>query len=286
LDFNHPEMIELRNQLEAADIPNRLMVFPGTHQWGPADTWLDALAWLQLQAMRKGTLPKHGAFIEAQLRAARERAAKAESSGDLYTAWREYAGIARDFAGLAEVTGDLQKAAGLKDTKPFKTAAKRERNAIEQQRAIANETGTLYARLGLDDSSRTLTMQEFIGKVARLRDRIAKEKDPAEKMIEQRALAQIIGILFEGAQVDRLANKWLLAAAKMEVASASVEKPTRGLVQAAKDYARAGDEGAALRALKRAIENGFADRDQLTRAEEFARLRDTEAFRKLLAGMK
>lgn len=286
LDFNHPEMIELRNQLEAAGIPNRLIVFPGTHQWGPAETWHAALGWMQLQAMRKGTIAKDAAFIDGQLRTARELAMKAETRGDLYTAWREYAGISRDFAGIADVTADQQKATSLRDTKPFKAAAKRERNAIDRQRALANEMGTLYAQLSMDDSSRTLTMQEFIGKMSGLRDRIAKEKDPAVKMIEQRALAQITGILFEGAQVDRLSNKWLLAAAKMEVASASVEKPTRGLVQAAKDYARAGDESAALRALKRAVENGFTDREQLTHSEEFARMRDSEAFRKVLDGMK
>lgn len=286
LDFNHPEMIELRNQLEAMGSPNCLLVFPGPHQWGPADTWMEALAWLQVQAMRAGTIPRRSELIEAQLRAARERAVKAQAGGDLYTAWREYAGIVRDFAGLADVAEEQEKAAALKTEKPWKQAVKRERDAVQKQRALTGEMGRLYAQLNGDDSARTLVTHDFIGKMTELRERIAKQKDAAEKVVQQRALAEVTGMLFEGAQIDRLAKKWHLAAAKMEVASASVEQPTRGLVQAAKDYARAGDEGAAMRTLKRAVENGFKGRDELLKAEEFVQLRESEGFKKLVSAME
>jgi poly(3-hydroxybutyrate) depolymerase len=286
LDFNHPEMIELRNQLEERGVPNRLVVFAGEHQWGPAATWADALAWLRIHAMRRVAEPRDAGFIAARLGLAKDRAAQAESSGDLYTAAREYAGIARDFAGLTDVTAFMAKAAELRGSKAWKDAHQHERETIDQQRALESEMVELYEQLRVDDGARMIVTQQFIGRMTDLRERIAREKDAVAKQVEQRALSGVTVMLFEGAAADRRGQRWRLAAAKTEIACASVAKPTRGLVQAALDHARAGDEGAALRNLKRAIENGFKDKAQLLQAPELAKLREKEEFRKLLNGMR
>jgi len=278
LDFNHAEMIEVRHRLERAGVPHRLVVFPGPHQWSRAETWMEAFAWLNVQAMRAGLLAKDEAFIAEQLGAARERAEAAEQRGDAFTAWREYAGIALDFAGLVDVTPFARKAAELRESKAVKEGARRERDAIERQRLMERDIAQLYPQMSESDRS---VMEEVVRKVTMLRDRAAKAQ-AEEKLIAQRALSAVTALLFEGAQGDRQARRWRLAGMKSEAASASVEKPTRGLVQAAKDYARAGDEGSAMRCLRRAIENGFADKGHLRAAEEFAGLREREEFRRLV----
>lgn len=278
LDFNHAEMIELRNRLERAGVPNRLVVFPGPHQWGPAETWMEAFAWLNVQAMHQSSLAKDEAFIAEQLAAARERAEAAERRGDAHAAWREYAGITRDFAGLVEVANFVRKAEELSESKATKEAAKRERDAIERQRLMEREVASLYPQMTESDRG---VMEEVVMKVGKLRERTAAATGD-EKAIAQRALAAVTALFIEGAQGDRQAKRWRLAGMKVEAASASVEKPTRGLVQAAKDYARAGDERLALRCLRQAIANGFTDRAQLRAVEEFARLRDREEFRRLV----
>ena len=57
IDFNYPEMLQLHENLDKHHAVNRLEVFDGPHGWMPAAMAEEALAWLHLRAMIKGTVP-------------------------------------------------------------------------------------------------------------------------------------------------------------------------------------------------------------------------------------
>ena len=51
-DFNLPEMVDLDTALAAAGMAHRLDRFVGRHEWMPSDAAVEAVGWMELQAMR------------------------------------------------------------------------------------------------------------------------------------------------------------------------------------------------------------------------------------------
>ena len=92
-DPNRPELEALDSALDATAFPHRLARFEGGHEWPPADLAARAVDWLELQAMRTGTLAPDSAYV-ASLHAAALARACAMSGRD---AARELRALAADF---------------------------------------------------------------------------------------------------------------------------------------------------------------------------------------------
>ena len=73
-DFNYYEMNDLDRALAGLAVPHRIEPFAGLHDWPPADLATQAVAWMELQAMKSGKREKSPALIEAEWAADRERA--------------------------------------------------------------------------------------------------------------------------------------------------------------------------------------------------------------------
>lgn len=93
-DFNNLDMRKIDAKIGA--VPHRLRTFPGEHQWMPAELAREAIAWLELIAMKENRRPRDEAFIRAAY--ARELAAAAASSG--LDSLRRYRELVATFDGL------------------------------------------------------------------------------------------------------------------------------------------------------------------------------------------
>lgn len=103
-DFNYWPARKIGPELEAAGISSRLLVFPGEHQWPPAESARQALAWLELQAMKTGRRKPDEAFVRGRYAEDLERARKTESSGRTVDAFLAYSDLAADFRSLCDTT--------------------------------------------------------------------------------------------------------------------------------------------------------------------------------------
>src|SRR5262249_46979817 len=54
IDFNYWELHELGQSLAKLDLPYRIEVFAGPHQWPPESCTVDALEWMRIREMDKG----------------------------------------------------------------------------------------------------------------------------------------------------------------------------------------------------------------------------------------
>ncbi|HTA83388.1 MAG TPA: hypothetical protein VK783_10655 [Bacteroidia bacterium] len=64
-DFNYVELKNLDQQLEQSPLTHQLIVFHGKHQWPPVTNIEQAFQWMDLCAMRVGTMPKNDSIIKA-----------------------------------------------------------------------------------------------------------------------------------------------------------------------------------------------------------------------------
>jgi len=66
-DPNYPEFVRLRRDLDKADAKYRIRIFEGSHGWAPPEAWMEALNWMDIQAMACGDLPRDNSRITATL---------------------------------------------------------------------------------------------------------------------------------------------------------------------------------------------------------------------------
>jgi len=303
-DFNYPEMVRLKRTLDQAGVANRLSVFDGRHQWAPKHLCAESIEWMQLQAMKSGRLEKKAAFVEdlfgRELAAARAH----EDSAKLYDAYFGYESLVRDFKGMRDVAELEKRLADLKDSKEVKQALKQEKDQIDKQETKERELQALKrAALGRagpgsadspPDSSvnraaessedRAAALADLKRMIASLRKK-AEESSP-DQIVWRRVLQGFLVECFETASGLQMARNYALAAANLQIA-AEVRPESRGIFyNLACDYSRLKDKTRAIAALKKAVENGYADLHSLETDPDLEPIRGEPEFQRILGDLR
>jgi predicted esterase len=104
-DFNHLEMYQLDRRMTSA---HRVLYFEGGHTWLPAEMAMQAVEWMELQAMKSGLRPRDTALLDAWFAARVERIDALKDNAEAVGALLH---LIADFEGLEDVSkfGDRAK---------------------------------------------------------------------------------------------------------------------------------------------------------------------------------
>ena len=187
-DFNYIEMRQLDRKLTS---PHRLAVFSGGHTLPPPPVALEAIEWMELQAMKSGRRPKDAALIE---RLFAKRQQLVESSASQPAAVHLLEAAAEDFSGLRDVSPETARAADLSRQPEVKKALARERADDEAEVRLLNDIFELEA--GLRDEQRRAAS------LGRLRDqllRYARAADADAESDERSRARRVLRLVTMGA---------------------------------------------------------------------------------------
>ena len=144
-DFNYLEMRKLDRALTT---PHRVAIFEGGHTLPPDGVALEAIEWLELQAMKAGRKTRDEALIDRLFD--KRQQAIAAATVPMAVA-RLLNDLVDDFTGLRDVSAATARAAALSKDKDVKKALARERSddeaeAVMMQDVLTLETG--FAMIG------------------------------------------------------------------------------------------------------------------------------------------
>ncbi|MEO7971589.1 MAG: dienelactone hydrolase family protein [bacterium] len=284
-DFNFPEMQQLKRKLDEAGMQNRLAVFAGEHDWPPVDLAMQAIAWMEIQAMKKGSRTKDEALID-QILAERLGVARAfESSGQNYAAYLEYQALAADFRGLREVKDIVANSERIAAAKEIKVAIRNAKAEEDRQGELEVKIQTLIAQLA--DKSRSVeTTAALKATISDLDHKAEEAKDSSDRRVARRVREAVFAQAYEGANNLYLQKDYAEVPPQLEIATLLKPKNPRLFYLLAVAYARVGNKSKAISALGRAIENGFTDVAKIEQAPEFELLRNESGYKKLVTGLK
>ncbi len=143
-DFNHLEMRRLDRELTT---PHRLAIFNGGHVWLSSELALEAVEWMELQAMKRALKPRDNAEID-RLFAARMASVGAGTDTETF---RRAQAIVDDFQGLRDVSALARRAAELGRNKGVRAAIDAERDEDRREADILTDVASLESRLSSDD---------------------------------------------------------------------------------------------------------------------------------------
>ena len=203
-DFNHLEMRQLDRALSS---PHRLAVFEGGHVWLSSELAIDAVEWMELQAMNSGLKPRDEREID-QMFAKRQAAADASKADkDTFLALQA---MADDFDRLKDVRAIAARAAELGRDKNVRAALKRDRDEDDREESMLDEIMMAEARLGAADRGDAL--QELRRRWKDLSDTAHAPDDSAARRRARRVLAGLsAGVTTTDPDYLKIINQYRLA---------------------------------------------------------------------------
>ena len=181
-DFNYLEMRKLDRALTT---PHRLVIFDGGHVWLSSELALQAVEWMELQAMKAGLKPPNDAEVD-RLLAARVAAAGTGSDKDTFRALHA---IADDFQGLRDVSAFARRAAELGRDKTIRAALDAEQDQDRREEVVLREMDVLAARLASND--RLAVLNQLRQKWMALSEAAKNPVDSMERQLARRVLAAL-----------------------------------------------------------------------------------------------
>ena len=203
-DFNHLEMRQLDRALTS---PHRLAVFEGGHLWLSSELAIDAVEWMELQAMKSGLKPRDEREID-QMFGKRQAAADASKADkDTFLALQA---MADDFDRLKDVRAIAARAAELGRDKNVRTALKRDRDEDDREESMLDDIMMAEARLGAADRGDAL--QELRRRWKDLSDTAHAPDDSAARRRARRVLAGLsAGVTTTDPDYLNIINQYRLA---------------------------------------------------------------------------
>jgi predicted esterase len=197
-DFNHLEMRQLD---EALTSPHHLAIFEGGHTWLSSELAIEAVEWMEIQAMKAARRPRDEQEIDQifSRRVASARAAASDKERCL-----ALASIAADFEGLRDVAALSAEAAALAKDKRVREALKKDREEDGREERMLDEIRTLEFRL-TSEETRTAALSDLRSRWKELAARAAAADDSADRRVSRRVLAGLSASVTAATDPDYLA---------------------------------------------------------------------------------
>ncbi len=277
-DFNYSEVLDLAEQMTDLGLPHRIEVFPGPHQWMSEELATRALAWLELQAMKKGLREEDAVLIQALWSDDLARARALEAS-DLPEAYRLYTRMAEDFRGL--VDGEALNEVAVQVSRIAASDAFKKERKLRQERNLRDKQYLAAAPKAMNTADLAQAIKDL--KIQELKKQAASA-DPGESLSAKRLLNTLMGqttfylprMFTEQGNHDRAVFVLSIAA--------EISPDSPGVwYEIAAAHARKGSKKKALENLRKAVGKGWADLPSLEAEAAFASLRQEKGYRELVA---
>jgi hypothetical protein len=289
-DFNTREMLDLDKLLDRRpDIPHWIRTFDGGHAWPLSPVCSESMEWLELVSARRKGLSPERPLADALMAKITARASALEAEGGAFRAVAELTAAASALAGIGDTGGLLAQAARLKRTGEYKKYARKEADRIYNEDGVMVE---LFRILGSIEKTVVLR-RDLAGLFARI-DRLSPDAKSAPEASDRdyarRVLQNIANHAGNRGAEFLASNAPANAVLCYEIAvRAGGFDPNRCrwmLYNLACAHARCGNVREALDSLRWAVENGFADRDQLLSDKDFDAIRNSPEFQEILAAVR
>jgi predicted esterase len=281
-DFNYPELLHLKEVLDARNAASRFVVYDGPHNWMPKDFAERALAWLQLRAMVKGLAPVDKEFIGKQFESRLAEAASAQKAGDILSAVRGYREIAQDFSTFHDVKDQESVAKSLAASEEFRKAAKNEKSALDLQDEVTRKVGNLVAGISERPDDRAAFVSQLQSAVNDAYRNQKQESVPARKQAIERGLASAFSFAAENGQQAMLKKDYLAAKDMFQAGEVILPESAWASYLVATADAQLGEKKQAIQELKKAMEKGMTNPKALEDSA-FDRIRGEEGFKEVAA---
>jgi dienelactone hydrolase len=280
-DFNLTEVRQLARTLDGLGATAHLAVFEGEHAWPPAAFCTEAVEWMELQAMKSGRRNRDDKLIAELLAKQTERLRADESSQKTFEAYLKADALAKDFQGLGNVAEFAARAEQLKSAKEVKEGFKQEKSEERLQQDHSRAFYVMRERLKLNEG-REAAMVELRAFLSGLRKKADGATQGVERSVARRSLAEFWVSLMEESAQHRFNKQYGNVAGALTLAAEIRPDNPQVFFNLARAQALSGNRRDAIEALKKAVEKGFTNLEELKNNPDLETVRSERAYKQLI----
>ena len=282
-DFNYPELVKTFDKLMKNGTPSHLKVFEGRHGWPPKELASDALAWLNLRAMKDGRLEMDKSFVEALLAQQLKEAQAQLQKGDVLTAARMYETLVSDFKDISDTRAAAEKLVELRRQKSFQKSLDEEKKAFDEQQRAAQGILAMSADL-LEPANEGAALRKISVEIESWRERTKEAEDSSRRRLARRVLEQVVIEAYETAlYVNERQKDYKMMIANMELTRLVNPQSSNAAFDLARAFVLDNRKKDSLNALEQAVKNGFADCARINAQAEWKSLRADKGFQNIIS---
>ncbi len=194
-DFNYVEMRRLDRKLTS---PHFLAIFNGGHALPPDDVAMDAIEWMELQAIKAGRRTRDDALVDRFLE---KRRAQTAASTEPATTVDLLDAFVSDFKGLRDVSAEQRRAGDLSKERDVKRALSQDRAAVDGEARMLEQIYSAEAALR-DETRHDVSLMTLRDRLSTLARKAASEMDSVERRQARRVL-RAVAVGAQGRVQDR-----------------------------------------------------------------------------------
>ena len=184
-DFNYLEMRQLDEELSS---PHRIVVFQGGHTWLPPDLAMQAVEWMEIQAMKSERAPRDEKLLQKVFDA---RAAEVAAQKSELGTFEAASAMARDFEGLRDVSKFAAQVQALQEKKTLLDALNKQHADEHFEAQLESELMDLQEGLGDGGDARMASLSQLKDRLMKLSQQAAGSQDTPERRMARRLLGGI-----------------------------------------------------------------------------------------------
>jgi dienelactone hydrolase len=283
-DFNHRSMQSIDALLGERGAVHRLEVFDGPHSWMPPTMAADAVAWLEVQAMRRGLRERDDVVVAATYDADCAAARALEAGDQRLAAMRRWEAIAAGYPGLRDDAPARREASRLAALPEVDRERKDEEHWQSYEDGYVSAMFITLGQIEAGDSppaAPRLAADLRLGDVERMAQRPGIEGVTGQRLLEcvwSHLTLVLAPELLARRDYARLVPTLTLAVRIKPVAPVV-------LYNLACAHARCGSKGAALDALAKAVGAGFHDVALIEKDPDLDSVRGKKEYKQLIAAL-
>jgi hypothetical protein len=282
LDFNYAEMIQLADSLDSRHATTHLAFFSGPHHWMSPAVAEEALAWMHLRAIVKGTAPVDKDFVEREFSQQVAAAQLLQQSGNALAAFRMYRQSVNDFRPLHDTKDVQARQDALARSDEIKRSRKSEQALFELQDKTSVRINSITNSIINKDKPAGILYHDLELLMAEIRHDRETTPEPARRDALARGMAGAFAYARETGSDDLLKKDYLPARDLFRATAIMHPEAAWPHYLIALAAARLGESKLALEELSKSVDLGLDDA-QLFESSELDQLRGSDTFKEISA---
>lgn len=275
-DFNLPELMDDDNLLDELNIPNRVRIFEGGHDWPPKYLAGEAVEWMEIQAIKSKRRPADEKLVKKLFDNQIKLAESLEQEKEIWRAYTSYLEITKDFYGLTSLDLPRKKIEELGASSEVKDhfAKEQEKNKIKEEvLKFSNEITDAI-------KSHSITRDEISKRIEELKKKASSLND------QPRFVPTVLNSFFTTIQMHVSSliqdKKYGDALPELELLDVVFPGNLNISYNLACLYALEKQKDKALKKFKEAVGQGFMDAEHIRKDSDLDSIRDEKPFKELM----
>lgn len=284
-DWNYYELVELEKTLQKYKLNAKLITSDLNHELPSKESIMEAVEWMEFNAMKKNLCLKNDSFIRAQFDRYIKNISILEKNGDVLDVATTIKYLINDFSGLMNISFYEAKFDSVINTKTYIRRTKEVEKIHADEQLLVEKYNSLSREITKSGIFTDSIMYWWVGEAERLK-KMENNSNKDKQYMASRLLRNIFNIHIEMGNKFYEAKQYPFAILSFKICCTSVPNIKYSYYALACAQALSENSTAACKTLEKLIELGFKNKKIIESEPAFTAIKNNKRFVSIMKSLE